>query len=122
MKRFGRDACEVKWSPGNGTMYHLVLTRLDERLMLTWLNNGGGGVSVITNDPEGIYYPYLMEKMKVTISDATALASFFRWYSYAGQFYLPKAESDFFAKVRRGELPEGKPVVIEIPARVIPLD
>ena len=69
-----------RYEPGNGNSYELVYgwaVQDDEpHFILTWFDNGGGGVSVRCQGPTAPHWTYIADKLGVCSVTAKALKPF----------------------------------------------
>lgn len=72
----------IPYEPGNGTRYDLVFGRVpgitpdrEPLFMVTWLRNGGGGVSMTLRQDVPVH-TYISEKLDCGEVDAKAIALF----------------------------------------------
>ena len=69
-----------RYEPGNGYSYEVVygwtIQNDARRFVLTWFDNGGGGVSIRCYGPEAPHWTYIAEKLGVPDLHAKALEPF----------------------------------------------
>ena len=69
-----------RYEPGNGYSYEVVYgwtVQNDEpRFVLTWFDNGGGGVSIRCHGPTAPHWTYIAEKLDCMDKHAKALEPF----------------------------------------------
>jgi len=70
----------TRYEPGNGYSYEVIygwVTQKDgPKFMLTWFDNGGGGVSIRCTGPEAPHWTYIADKLLTTEKHAIALEPF----------------------------------------------
>ena len=72
----------VSYSPGNGTKYDLIFTNITGMAcvgdqggwLVTWINSYDLKAMVVTDHGGLLHWQYVMDKMRVSISDAVCLA------------------------------------------------
>ena len=68
------------WQPGNGTRYDLICGQLGDYTMITWMDAGAGGTTMLFS--HFLHYSYMLEKMRVSISDAVGILMFLESQGY----------------------------------------
>jgi len=69
-----------RYEPGNGysyeVIYHWVYHPDGPKFVLTWFDNGGGGVSIRCTGPEAPHWTYIADKLGTSETHAEALEPF----------------------------------------------
>ena len=69
-----------RYEPGNGYSYELIygwVNQTDEpKFVLTWFDNGGGGLSIRCTGPEAPHWTYIADKLGVSERQAQVFEPF----------------------------------------------
>ncbi len=69
-----------RYEPGNGYSYEVICGWVNQndgpKFVLTWFDNGGGGVSIRCNGTEAPHWTYIADKLGTSETHAAALEPF----------------------------------------------
>lgn len=64
------------YEPGNGTVYKMLVTEHEDKLLLTWYRYASSGVAMQVPRDGFIHYTYMYEKLDCGAGDAAPLLAF----------------------------------------------